>query len=198
MSGHLLMFMGQRLHLAGLAALLLLMTGCANVQLGAPVASVDNIQKVKGAVAQPVAVGGFALAAGKPAEMDARLGIRAVTLVSPYQNSFAQYLKETLVTELKAAGLLDTASTLVIEGTLVESQVDAAMSQGSGSLAAKFVVLRAGAKVYEREHRASATWESSFVGAVAIPAAINEYSALYRQLVARLLDDPAFKAALAR
>jgi hypothetical protein len=83
----------------------------------------------------------------------------------------------------------------VITGFLQESQVDPAISEGSAKLAARFVVMRAGSAVYDKELTVSSKWESSFLGAVAIPAAINEYTALYRKLVGVLLDDPTFQAA---
>jgi hypothetical protein len=36
------------------------------------------------------------------------------------------------------------------------------------------------------------------VGAVAIPAAMNQYGALYKSLVAKLVDDPEFRRALTK
>jgi len=173
-----------------------LLTGCAQIKLGAPVASVDNIQKAKSAGMAPVNVGEFSLAAGRDKALDAGVNLRTNTVSSPIGGSFAQYLKENLSVELRAAGLLDPASKTVITGQLTESSVDPASSQGKGSLGARFVVTREGRSVYDKELRATSTWESSFVGAVAIPAAINQYTALYRTLVGQLLDDPAFRTAV--
>jgi hypothetical protein len=187
----------------GLARLALLAatlaaTGCAQIQLGAPVPSIDNAQKAKASISAPVALGEFSLESGKPAALDTGLNVRSNTVSSPVDGSFAKYLKQTLTVELNAAGLLDPKADRVIHGRLTDSQLDASMSRGNGSLAARFMVLRAGATVYDKEHRVAADWESSFVGAIAIPAAINEYSALYRKLVAALLADTAFREALAR
>jgi hypothetical protein len=187
----------HRSGLAGCALALALLSGCA-IKLGAPVASIDNIQAAKASGMAPAALGEFALAQGKPKALDEGVSLRGSGLSSPFQNSFAQYLKETLATELKAAGLLEPGSPFVIQGWLTDSQADAAISQGSGSLGARFVVVRAGKTVYDKELKASSTWESSFVGATAIPAAVNEYGALYRKLVNRLLSDPDFKAAMSR
>lgn len=180
------------------AALLLalLLAGCAQIQLGAPVASVDNIQKAKASGLKRAAVGDFVLAAGKPAEMDRGVSVRSNKVTSPYDQSFAKYLKETLSAELKAAGLLDPAAPLSIRGELQDSVLDVPTSVGKGKVSARFIVVRAGKKVFEKDFSAEATWESSFVGAVAIPAAVNQYSALYRKLVGQLLDDPAFRAAV--
>lgn len=185
----------RRLALLVAAAGLGLLTGCAQMRLGAPVPGIDNIQKARSSGIAPVALGRFSLAAGRPAGMDQSVTARTNTIFSPYDSSFASYLKENLATDLRAAGLLEPASPIVIEGQLTDSQLDAAVGLGQGSVAARFVVIRAGAKVYEREFRASGRWESPFVGAIAVPAAVNEYSLLYRKLVALLLDDPAFRSA---
>ena len=173
-----------------------LLTGCAQIKLGSPSASVDNIQRAKSAGMAPVAVGTFALAPGKSPALDTGIAVRSNTVSSPVQGSFAQYLKENLSVELRAAGLLDPASKTVISGLLTDSVLDAAMSQGKGSLGARFSVTRNGNKVYDKELKADSAWESSFVGAIAIPAAVNNYTALYRELVAKLLDDPAFRSAV--
>lgn len=177
---------------------LALLSGCA-VKMGAPVASMDNVQAAKASGMAPAALGEFALAAGKPKSLDEGVSLRGTGLSSPFQGSFAQYLKETLATELKAAGLLEPGAPVVIQGWLTDSQADATgISQGNGSLGARFVVVRAGKKVYEKELQVSSTWESSFLGSVAIPAAVHQYTALYRKLVNRLLADPEFKAAVGK
>jgi hypothetical protein len=185
----------------GAAALLViagLMTGCAHHPMGTPVASAENVQKIRASNVAPVQLGTFARGPAMDRDTDTKISIRATTIFSPYQDSFALYLKETLTTDLRAAGLLDPASPIKIDGFLTESKVDPAMSQGTGSLAARFVVTRAGSSVYDKELRVDATWDSSFVGAIAIPAAVNQYTALYRKLVAKLLDDPLFRSAVGR
>lgn len=129
--------------------------------------------------------------------MDLSVGVRATTLAAP-QGSFARYLQETLEAELRAAGLLDSSSDALIEGTLTDRQLDPAINLGSGRLAARIVVKRNGQIAFDRELKVEATWESSFVGAVAIPAAINEFNALFRKLVSKLLNDQDFRRAMAR
>jgi len=174
------------------------MTGCANVKLGAPVASIDNIQKEKASGAGPMAVGEFKLAPGLAADLDKGVSIRSNQVSSPVEGSFAAYLKETLRTDLQAAGLLDPASKTVVSAQLTRSQVDAPMDTGTAKVSARFVVKRDGRTAYDRELSASDSWPSSFVGATAIPAAINHYGSLYRSLVATLFGDKEFIAAVAR
>lgn len=41
-------------------------------------------------------------------------------------------------------------------------------------------------------------WESSFLGAIAIPNAVANYAPAVQKLLAELLADPAFRAAIRR
>jgi hypothetical protein len=184
----------QRLALiAGLAVL----TGCASVKMPAPTPSAANAEKLRATKLVPSQVGSFKLAAGKPAAMDTSLsGLRGSSL-SPTNGSFAGQLRDEIAAELGAAGLLDGKSRFVIEGQLTDSMVDAAMSTGKGRLAARIQVKRDGQTVFDKEIVAEATWESSFVGAIALPAAINQYTALYKTLAGKLFDDADFRRALA-
>lgn len=176
----------------------LVMTGCASVQMPAPAASAANVEKLRAAKLPPLATGSFVLAPGKPAEMDKTLGGLRGSSMSPTNGSFALQLRDELVAELKAAGLHDTSSKNLIEGQLTDSMVDAAIGTGKGRLAARFTVKREGKTLFEKELVAEASWESSFVGATAIPLAVNQYGALYKALVGKLVDDSEFRAALTR
>ncbi|QPF76323.1 hypothetical protein G8A07_27580 [Roseateles sp. DAIF2] len=176
----------------------LVMTGCASVQMPAPAASAANVEKLRAAKLPPLATGSFVLAPGKPAEMDKSLGGLRGSSVSPTGGSFALQLRDELQAELKAAGLYDTSAKHVIEGQLTDSMVDAAIDIGKGRLAARFSVKREGKVVYDKELVADAHWNSSFIGATAIPMAINQYGALYKALVGKLVDDGEFRAALTR
>lgn len=179
------------------AAVALQLTGCAT-PMGAPQASIDNTAKLRAAAVAPAALGSFVLAPGKPAGMDQGVSLRGSQVQSPINDSFSQYLKETLRVELDAAGLLDPASQAVISGTLTESEADAAIGTGTAKLGARFVVTRGQAVAYDRTLSTDASWESSFVGAVAIPLAAGQYQGLYRKLAGQLFDDPEFRKALAK
>lgn len=181
---------------AALAAMLAGLVGCAAVKMPPPNAGAGAVESLRGAALAPAAAGSFTLAPGRPAEMDRTLGGLRGSSVSPASGSFAQQLKEQLVTDLRAAGLYDEASNAVIEGQLTDSRVDAAIGTGTGRLAARFVVKRGGATVYDKEIAVEEQWESSFVGAVALPAAINHYTAFYPGLTRKLADDPDFRKAL--
>jgi hypothetical protein len=185
------------LRLAPLLATLVL-AGCANVKLDATGATPATVEKLRGAKLAPAQVGTFRLAPGKDPAMDTSLGGLRGNSLAPAKGSWSQLLKDTVVAELTAAGLYDPASSVVIEGLLTDSKVDAAIGTGTGRLAARFVVKNAGRVAYDKELAVDAQWESSFMGAVAIPTAMNQYGALYKALVARLVDDPDFRRALTK
>lgn len=185
----------QRLALFAAAAVL---SGCASVKMPAPTPSAANAEKLRAAKLVPSQMGSFKLAAGRPAEMDTSLSGLRGSSVSPANGSFAGQLRDEIAAELGAAGLLDAKSRFVIEGQLTDSMVDAAMSVGKARLAARIQVKRDGQTVFDKEIVAESTWESSFIGAVAIPAAINQYGALYKTLAGKLFDDADFRRVLAK
>jgi len=185
--------------LASVAVVGLALFGCATVKMPVPTtASADNLGTLHAAALVPAKTGAFTLAAGKPAAMDTTLdGLRGSS-VEPANGSFAKTLREELVVDLKAAGLYDEASNAVISGQLTDSMVDAAIGTGTGRLGAHFTVTRDGKTAYDKTLVVDAKWDSSFVGAIALPAAINQYTALYKTLAGKLFSDPDFQKALAK
>ncbi len=185
--------------LASVAVVSLALFGCATVKMPVPeTASADNVSTLHNASLVPAKAGSFTLAAGKPASMDTTLdGLRGSSL-EPGNGSFAKSLREELVVDLKAAGLYDDASNAVISGQLTDSSVDAAIGTGTGRLGAHFTVTRDGKTAYDKTIVVDAKWDSSFVGAIALPAAIQQYTALYKSLAGKLFADPDFQKALAK
>jgi hypothetical protein len=188
-----------RLSLFGLAFIpLLSLGGCAVAPLGAPVPSTDNITRARAAAMPPLAVGEFKRDVGMPPGADRNISLRTNTLYSPYDNSFAAYLREAVSTDLRAAGLLDPSSPLVLSGYLTDSHIELPSGTAHATVAARFVLTRAGSTVYDKELRARAEWQAGFVGIEAIPMAINRYQLLYRELTGMLLADPQFQGAVRR
>lgn len=183
---------------ATLAMLGASLIGCASVKMPPPTASASTVQALRAANLAPVTAGAFAVAPGKDPDLDRKLGGLRGSSLTPVSGSFSQQLKEELVAAMKAASLYDEHSQIVIEGKLTDSRVDAAIGTGTARLAAQFTVDRAGKRMFDKELAVDASWPSSFVGAIALPAAINQYGALYKSLVDKLIDDSEFRAALAR
>ena len=175
------------------AALLLLIGGCASK---APPyqASLDNLELLKKAP-RGMAVGSFSVAAG--ATGATTISIRAANMGSPVGADYAAYLAEALRQELVLAGKLDPRSSLEIGGVLLKNDIDAGgFSTNTGELEARFIVKNGGAQRYEKVHRASLIWDSSFAGAIAIPKAHQQYPLIVQKLLSQLLADAEFQAAI--
>jgi hypothetical protein len=158
-------------------------------------ASIENVQKIKDAGISAVRVGSIE-SSKDPANANP-ISLRGSSLTSPYENSYAAYLQEALKQELSLAGKLKPDSSLEVTGTLLKNDLDSTgISVGQGEIAARFVV-RNGTQVrYEQLKSVRHEWESSFVGAIAIPRAQQEFPRMMQKLLAALFGDEAFVQAL--
>jgi hypothetical protein len=170
------------------------LTACGQMPLSYQ-PTMANLETLKTSNIAPVNVGQFTLAPGKPAAMDQSVSARGTTVTSPNGNSFALFLKDALTQELRAVGKLDPTAAIVITGQLTKSELDASMGTGKAALAASFTVTRDGNRVYNKELDEKAEWPSAFIGADAIPTAINQYTSLYKKLLGKLFGDNDFKLA---
>jgi hypothetical protein len=171
--------------LAGAA--LTLSTGCA---IKAPQynAALDNVEQLKKAPS-PVKLGSFTVHAG----VDTTIGLRGNPMESPVGSDYAAYLADALQKELKLAGKLDPASKLEVSGQLLKNDISAAgFSTNSGEVEARFVVKNGGVQRYDQVKRAEMSWDSSFVGAIAIPRAQQQYPMIVQKLLATLWGDAKF------
>ena len=172
--------------------------GCVSVRMPPPTASATTVEHLRASNLVLSTVGEFTLAPGRNPDMDRTVGGLRGSSLQASSGSFSQQLKDVIIAELKAAGLYDEKSQVQIEGQLTDSQVDAAIGTGTARLAAHFTVDRASKRVFDKEISVDDQWESSFVGAIALPAAINHYTSLYKALAAKLFDDLDFRRALSR
>jgi len=183
------------------AILILLSTsliGCVSVTMPPPSATASTVEKLRGSNLVPSTAGNFTVAPGRNPDMDRTVGGLRGSSLQASSGSFSQQLKEVIIAELKAAGLYDEKSQVQIEAQLTDSQVDAAIGTGTARLAARFTVNRMSKRVFDKEISVDDQWESSFVGAIALPAAVNHYTSLYKALAAKLFDDRDFRRVLAR
>ena len=173
-----------------------LLSGCLSVPNIPYQSSVRNSSVLMAGGYAPMQVGAFNASAGVE---NHTLNVRGANSLSGSKRdgTFSTYLQEALQSELATAGLLDPASGIVITGTLLQNQLTAGVSTGTSVLSARFVVTRDGKTVYDRVLTANHNWESSFMAAVAVPAAFDNHVATVQQLVGKLLEDPDFKRAAA-
>lgn len=171
-----------------------LTTGCALVAPRYDV-SLDNVQKLKDSGVQPAAVGNFT---STPDKGNANpISIRGSSLNSPYDSSYSKYLQQALQQELSLAGKLSANSAAQVSGALQKNDISVPPTgSASGDLAARFVVTRDGQTRYDQVKSIHDEWDSSFVGAIAIPRAQQRYPVMVQKLLAALFADPGFIEAL--
>lgn len=180
----------KKFHMLLMLPMLAIATGCSTM---APTyqESVDNVKKLQSANAQKVTVGKFT---GKPEVQE--LSTRSNTFVSPYNSAYSDYIREAVRMEIERAGLLDSSSPTLIEGVLEQNEVDAGVSTGSQQIRVRFSVRKNAGVVYDKAISVKNEWESSFMGAVALPRARNAYPATVSILLDKLFSDPQFIAAI--
>lgn len=173
------------------------LAACAHTPAPAYQAGVDSLVALRAAPAEArLAVGDFDAA---PDVNDAKLGgMRGSSLSGASSDGlFSTYLQQALETELRQAGRLDPEAGLRLTGTLTENYMNATGSkEGIGRVSARFVLRRGDEVVFDKVLQAKHRWESSFMGAIAIPAAFSGYAATVQKLTRELFADPAFQAAL--
>lgn len=151
----------------------------------------DNIQKLKEAPNASAKVGKF------ESKLGDSISLRASPLKSPYDDSYAMYLTEAIKQELALANMLKPDSNVEITGELLQNNIDASgFSTASGVIEARFVVKKGNVLRYDRNKKINHQWESSFMGAVAIPRAQQTYPVMVQMLLAELFSDPEFINAL--
>lgn len=184
----------QRPLLAAVAVACALLSGCA-INAPAYQPSIGNVEQLKKSAPAPVNVGSFSVRPG--IEGAGSISLRGNPMASPIGGDYAAYLADALRKDLMLAGKLDPKSGIEISGQLLKNDIAAGgFSTNSGEIEARFVVRRDNLERYNVVHRATDTWESSFVGAVAIPKAQQQYPVLVQKLLGLLFGDAQFQAAI--
>lgn len=180
--------------------LLLTMCLCANLITGCTMmapqysSSMQNVQKLRDSGNYSVKVGEFTSinSSGNPVG----ISLRGSQLLSPYNNSYSNYLAEAIKQELSLSGKLSADTDMEISGVLLKNDINAAIGTASGNIEAQFVLKKAGQKRYDQVKTVHHEWDSSFAAAIALPRAQLEYPNLVQKLLAALYADPAFLEAL--
>lgn len=157
-------------------------------------ASIQNVSTLKRTTQLPVRLGEFQVEAG--AKGATSISLRADSMTSPVGTNYAAYLADALKQELDMAKRLDPASTLEVSGSLLGTDMTVGMSTGSGFVEARFVVKKDGQLRYEKTKRGDASWSSSFMAAIAVPAAQKNYPVVVQHLLEALYGDVDFQNAL--
>jgi hypothetical protein len=170
--------------------LIALLSGCSTV---APEysGSRKNVEAIKNLGDIKIAVGKFSDAENQ--DNKKQLSMRANTLTSPYGPTFASYIENAVRKELVLSGNFSDKSKITVSGILHKNNIDVSgFNIGSGICEVEFNVTKDALVVLNKKINQGHQWESSFVAAVAIPKAINEYSVLIEKLLNNLFTDREF------
>lgn len=142
-----------------------------------------------------IRVGDFDAAAGVENE---QLRARGASISGGKDGLYSNYLRDAVSTELETAGRLQPDSATTVEGTLLRNELNAGgVKTADAVVAARFRVKHGDETVYEQTLTAEHRWESSFMGPIAVPAALQNYVATVQKLLGQLFADPRFRDAAA-
>ncbi|BEP38124.1 hypothetical protein GmRootV59_50950 [Variovorax sp. V59] len=177
-----------------LCALAVLATGCASPKAPpyAPdYAALDQLKASKPSTVAVVKV--------EPTDPNApvnRISLRGTRLDSP-SGTFAKYLEEALVRDLKEVSAFDAKSRTRLDARILANDVSVGnISTGTGVMEVQIEVTREGVQRLKKTYKADISFESSFAGMVAIPAGQTAYPTLVRALLKKVYTDPQFAAAI--
>jgi hypothetical protein len=174
-----------------------LLAGCIHAPVDEMGPSFETVKLIRSNSIPSVTLGSFTVSPGQAA-FAKRINIRGSSMGPPKGADFAAFLKQTLETQLVAAGKYDAASPVSISAEMTKNRAGENMSKGSAQIAATFTVTHGADIRFSRTYEVENLWKSEFIGAIAIPEAFRQYNELYGQLVQKVLADPEFIAALAR
>jgi len=177
-----------------MCALAIFATGCA--QLVAPPYSSDYeaLDRLKKAPLRPATVA--AVQPTDPKHAVNNLSLRGARLVSA-KGTFAKYLEDALVADLKELSAYDPAARTRIDATLLNNDIAIGnIATGTGLIEVELTVTRDGERRLRKKYVARTSFESSFAGAVAIPKGQSEYPALVRALLRDIYSDSEFVSAI--
>ncbi len=169
-----------------------LLVGCSTPTPAYKV-SIPNIQTLKNNNSANIGVGDFS---AQSTANDSSIVVRASSMVSS-KGTFASYVQDALTQELIDAKLFDPKSNIQVTAILIKNNISAAsLVTNSAEIEARFVVKRDGNIVFDKAKYAQTQWDSSFLGAVAIPRARENYPGVVAELFKVLYADEAFLTAI--
>ncbi len=154
--------------------------------------SIENVQTIKTNKIQKIKVGDVV----SSNELN-KISMRGSKMVSPVNKSYGAYLAKALEEELKLAKAWSAISDTVITGEFLTNDIDVTgVSKGIGVASVKFKVTRDNKEVFEKIISVNHTFESSFIGAIAIPNGQASYVHLVQKLIKKLFEDEDFISVL--
>jgi hypothetical protein len=178
------------------AILSLAAAGCTSMAptYQSPVANIDAAAKLQAGID----VGKFEFRKGEESSLNS-VQARAASFTSPVNGSYADYFAEAVRADLRGAGKLDASSPKVLTGTIEKNDLSAGgVNTNDAEISVRFRLAQGDRAAYDKALTAKHQWESSFLGGIAIPRAIQNYVVTLQKLLHQLYSDPEFAAATRR
>lgn len=173
-----------------LAAAAIVLGGCAATapQYAPVVANVDAAARLPGSLS----VGKFELADPSLNHVTAR----GTSFESPVNGSYADFLASAARAELTAAGKYQEGAARVLTATVQKNSLSAAgINTNEAEVSVRFRLADGSRSHYDKTVSVQHAWESSFLGGIAIPRAIQNYVVALQMLLNKLFSDPEFASA---
>ena len=146
-------------------------------------ADIGNVSKLKQETVSPLSVGTI-----KSEKKLNKISLRGSPLISSVGNSYGKYIENALLQELKLAKLWSGVAKKQVTGKVIDQDIDVTgFSEGSSFIKVNFIVSEENIILFEKEIMAEHTFDSSFMGAIAITNGQKSYV----ELVQKLLTNPA-------
>ena len=180
--------MNKKISVLSCLGLVFLLSGCGTNYIPKYEVNADNIDELRKHPNIEASVGSFS---SNPPELSKPLTIRAINkFASPYENSFAKYIEEALKLELNLADKYNPEATVKVSGVLIKQNLDS--NSGTGQMEVTFNVVRKGKLVYEITVIGTHSFETSILGAIAIPNTAKAYPPLVSNVLNKLFKDKQF------
>ncbi|HEA18523.1 MAG TPA: hypothetical protein ENH88_19170 [Pseudoalteromonas prydzensis] len=155
-------------------------------------ADISNVSKLKEIPNESVSVGKI-----KSEKNLNKISLRSSPLVSSVGDSYGEYIENALLQELKLAKLWSGVAKKQVSGSLVDHDIDVTgFSEGDAFIKVNFVVSEGNVNLFEKTISAEHTFDSSFMGAIAIPNGQQSYVELVQKLLKNLYSDKDFIEAI--
>jgi hypothetical protein len=174
----------------GLIAVLFL--SACTIQVPPYSADISNVSKLKEETKTPISVGKI-----ESEKKLNKISLRGSPLVSSVGNSYGEYIESALIKELKLAKLWSGVAKKQVTGKVIDQDIDVTgFSEGNSFIKVNFVVSEDDAILFEKVISAEHNFDSSFIGAIAIPNGQRSYVELVQKLLKNLYSDEEFITAI--
>jgi hypothetical protein len=127
-----------------------------------------------------------------PAAPVNHLSMRGARVGSP-SGTFAKYIEEALIRDLKEAGVYAAGATLRIDATVLANDIDVlGFVTGDGTLDIEIAVTLDGKQRLRKTYRATTRFDSNFMGMIALQNGQATYPALVHAALKQIYSDPEF------